>query len=531
MDRRRRSQVLLHRAAAAILVTLAIGCAHEETPPRPKLVVIGIDGGDPQVLERRWNEGGLPNLRSLADRGVVSPLGTAWTKSPVIWTTIATGVAPPRHGITDFVVPTPRGDVPVSSDVRRVPALWNIASRAGLRVAVLGWWASWPAETVNGVVVSDRAVPPNEGVAPRLERRAFPPALDAELDGEIARAREDPRLILPREGAGLRDRTMAHLASRLAREDYDLLMVYFRTPDIVSHSHWKEYEPDAFGGRPPANGLQLDPVSEVYEQVDQAIGQIVAAAGPDADVLVVSDHGFRALVPEQVTVVLDLDVVLERFGLLSRSPDGGVDLERSAFYTYASWAHRSTKLVRFGGAERDERTRSILRQRLERELAAATWSTGEPAFRARDAKRAERDRGADLVVRVLDPPPGSGRPELRWRGETVNGAVLGVSSLSGTHTHSTYGIFLAAGPHIDPGADLAGVRVHDLAPTILYALGLPVANDFVGRARLELFTPQAGAALALRTVATYGNRDAVGATTSPLDERILDELEALGYLP
>jgi hypothetical protein len=42
--------------------------------------------------------------------------------------------------------------------VRRVPALWNMASTAGLRVAAVSYWASWPAEEVAGVVVSDRAL-------------------------------------------------------------------------------------------------------------------------------------------------------------------------------------------------------------------------------------------------------------------------------------------------------------------------------------------------------------------------------------
>jgi arylsulfatase A-like enzyme len=99
------------------------------------------------------------------------------------------------------------------------------------------------------------------------------------------------------------------------------------------------------------------------------------------------------------------------------------------------------------------------------------------------------------------------------------------------HTSSTYGVLLAAGPRIDPRADLAGVRVHDLAPTILYALDLPVAEDFVGRARLDLFTEDLRAARPLRTVTTHGTRAAGGALVSPLDERILEELEALGYLP
>src|SRR4029079_17889600 len=90
---------------------------------RSPLIVIGVDGGEWKVIRRLWSEGKLPNLKTLADRGVSATLRTAYNSSPVIWTTIATGVVPEVHGITDFVVATPQGDVPISSDLRKVPAL------------------------------------------------------------------------------------------------------------------------------------------------------------------------------------------------------------------------------------------------------------------------------------------------------------------------------------------------------------------------------------------------------------------------
>src|SRR5579872_2798245 len=144
----------------AMLAGSLAACRHRATVParRPPLIVVGIDGGEWKVIHRLWDEGKLPNLKKIADRGVATTLHTAYNSSPVIWTTIATGVVPAVHGITDFVVPTSRGDVPISSDVRKVPALWNMLSRTGKRVAVLNWWGSWPAEDVNGVVLSDRAL-------------------------------------------------------------------------------------------------------------------------------------------------------------------------------------------------------------------------------------------------------------------------------------------------------------------------------------------------------------------------------------
>lgn len=77
-----------------------------------------------------------------ADRGIAAPLETFHHASPVIWTTVATGVPPEVHGISEFFVPTEKGEQPVSSSLRRVPALWNMMTAAGRRSAVVGWWAS-----------------------------------------------------------------------------------------------------------------------------------------------------------------------------------------------------------------------------------------------------------------------------------------------------------------------------------------------------------------------------------------------------
>src|SRR5690349_16450018 len=115
------------RVRRVLVVLLVLGAAaaglagwlrRPEVSParRSPLIVIGIDGGEWKVIHRLWAAGKLPNLKALAGRGTAASLRTAYNSSPVIWTTIATGVTPPVHGITDFVVATPQGDVPISSE-------------------------------------------------------------------------------------------------------------------------------------------------------------------------------------------------------------------------------------------------------------------------------------------------------------------------------------------------------------------------------------------------------------------------------
>jgi predicted AlkP superfamily phosphohydrolase/phosphomutase len=490
-----RAALLLAAAIAALL----LGCKPEPPELHP-FVVVGIDGGEWKVLRRLWAEGRLPHLRELADRGATATLRTAYNSSPVIWTTIATGVTPREHGITDFVVPTPRGDVPISSDVRKVPAIWNMLTQAGRRVAVLGWWGSWPAEGVNGVVVSDRALLD-------LERRVSPASYLPTFLQEVRRAREEPSLFSADDEAEMRDRAIARAAVQLAGQGFDLLLVYFRSPDIVSHNHWKEFEPTRGGAR------QGDRVSRSYEAVDQALGRILAAAPKDSNVLVISDHGFHAAHPEEVKLLLDMDAVLERLGYGDR------------VHTYGTPSFRQVKLLRFGRVRPAER--EAVRRRLAEDLRAVTYESGAPVFVVREARPREIREGADFVAVVQTE---GATPALRLQGERFEGAVESLSRISGTHTRNTHGIFLAAGPDIDPKAKLEGIRVHDVTPTLLYGLGLPVAESFAGKPRTDLFTEELRKAHPVRTIRSWGTRKSAGARTSKEDAKLLEELRALGYL-
>jgi len=511
-----------------LLLALAAlwGCRGEKVPARrPPLIVIGIDGGEWKVIHRLWDQGKLSNLKAVAGRGTTATLRTAYNSSPVIWTTIATGVTPQVHGITDFVVATPQGDVPISSTVRKVPALWNMLSRTGRRVAVLGWWGSWPAEPVNGVVVSDRALL-------NLDARVSPASYLPTFLSDLRRADADPGLFEADE-AQRRDRVMARTAAKLAGEKYDLILLYFRSPDIVSHNEWKYFEPEGFGEIDPRElAAHRDRIPRVYEAVDLEIGRILAAAPPESNVLVLSDHGFHAARREDLRVLLDMDTVLARLGYLARR-GGALDFSRTRVYTYGTPDFQRSKMIRFALAGRDPggrvrpEEREGIRRRLEADLATVTNDRGEPVFLVRDARPRHGEDG-DFVIVVRQALV---TPVLQVRGVPFREAVRGLGRISGTHTPGTHGIFLAAGPDVDPEGDLSGIHVHDIAPTILYALGLPVAEDFAGRPRMALFNAEFRRAHPLRTIRTWGKRQEGGtAKSSKADQELIDELRALGYL-
>ena len=141
---------------ALLMMVGPIGCVQKEAPSR--VLILGLDGMDPEAVDLLMSEGRLPNFAKLRQEGAYGRfLSQKPLLSPVIWTTIATGHTPDRHGIGHFVAvdSTTGEELPATSDMRRTKALWNIVSEADQSVSVVGWWATWPPEPVNGQIVSD----------------------------------------------------------------------------------------------------------------------------------------------------------------------------------------------------------------------------------------------------------------------------------------------------------------------------------------------------------------------------------------
>lgn len=310
---------------------LPLGSPVESGIPGRTTLLVGVDGMTWAAILPRLRSRELPHIARLMEEGTSGVLhslpyrrsitGERGWWSPVVWTSIATGVEPGVHGITDFEAPTPSGGREmVGSHHRRAPAFWNLLPAFGQRVAVVGWWATWPAEEVDGFMLSSGLgfrTRPGAGGEWGL---SWPPDLHRHLADEGPTREEAEDFVHERVfdfrhyPLGLnddldsfysvlwQDRLYFDLTRRLIVEHgdtIDLYATYFEGIDTLSHHFWAaRQDPDALRPYsietlPVGFSEHQEIVDRYYGVMDEYLGALMAELPEESTVIVVSDHGFR----------------------------------------------------------------------------------------------------------------------------------------------------------------------------------------------------------------------------------------------
>jgi hypothetical protein len=316
----RRRMVPLLIAAAVLLGGAVAGAAYlsaSQAPDAPdfavlptgvRVRVLGVDGLDRRMAEQMIARGEMPRLQGLLAQGAHAVLRAEPEQVPaIVWTTIATGRGPEAHGIRStgarrlpgMRVPMPiTGDdafaralgtatdllrlgrpQPATSVLRGAKTFWNVASEKGLRVGAVNWWATWPADPVNGYVVTERALFKLEKGGP-FERETAPPGIFERLRPLAGAAAVDrPRAI----------DEFALAASQALRGTAppDVEAVYLPGLDIATMQHVGE------GGASDLASLdaRLDAVRGYYRFVDGLVGAAVEATDARDTLVLIGDPG------------------------------------------------------------------------------------------------------------------------------------------------------------------------------------------------------------------------------------------------
>jgi predicted AlkP superfamily phosphohydrolase/phosphomutase len=419
--RRQAVRYSLFLTGLLVLISLTSSCGRRVERPT-KVIVVGVDAADWGVMRPLLDEGKLPNFTRLMKEGSTGRSETfiPLTKSPILWTSIATSKLPDEHGIGGFVQSTKTGRaVPYTGNVRKVKAIWDILGEHGMKVAVVGWLVTWPAQKVNGYLVSDYIQYEAESGI-KIEHQTYPESLFYEIDSlrlrkpDLTDAMIAPIYPVDRtaEEMGVEpwrkdyakmiyatDETFRRIALKLGDKDVDFLAVYFNGIDSMCHNLWDQSK--------NRNHPLCHVIDNYYVWMDQVLGQFMDLMDDRTLLVVCSDHGFYG--PR-------------------RAPDGGLML--------------------------------------------------------------------------------------------------------GVQMHGRYGIVGFMGRGIRPGSQIPNAGILDITPTILYALGLPVARDMHGKVLTDAFESDFLRNNPVKFVPTYetGERKAGEPIASPVDDQIKDRLKAVGYI-
>jgi predicted AlkP superfamily phosphohydrolase/phosphomutase/tetratricopeptide (TPR) repeat protein len=285
-----------------------------------KVIVIGWDAADWKVINPLLDQGLMPALERLINKGAMGNLATLDPPlSPVLWTSIATGKTADKHGILNFIEPDPNTNElrPVSVTSRKIKAVWNILTQEGFKTHLVGWWPSHPAEPINGVCVSNlfqKQPKAPEDLWPVPKGCVHPKELEATLSEFRVRLDEiTSAMILPfvpeaEKVDQEKDPSLKAIAHHLAEasslhaastwimenKEWDFLAVYFDTIDHFCHGFMKYHPPQMDGIPDEYYSLYKDVVNSAYRFQDMMLERTLQLAGEDATVIILSDHGFHS---------------------------------------------------------------------------------------------------------------------------------------------------------------------------------------------------------------------------------------------
>ncbi len=331
MTRPTRTRFIAVLTVALLLGASAWNCARAAQKSRPHVLVIGVDAGEWDVLGPLLNAGRVPNFARMRDQGSAGKLRSLepLTKSPIIWASIATGKVPQKHGILDFFMKqrgrdrarektaaAAENEAPATSNLWRVRPIWQILGGLGRKVGVVGWWTTWPAQPVNGTLVSDYVQYDTGSWPAKASRRTYPDSLEAVVQrlrvkpenvswAEVFQfvAPFDTTKVTQRQEQLLHDLKWIYAADmtfyRVGLELYrkqhpDFFTVYFRGVDEVSHIYWDIDLPG--NHNPPLTDAEMawlrTLIPNYYVFTDRMIGGFLKLSDKNTDVIVCSDHGF-----------------------------------------------------------------------------------------------------------------------------------------------------------------------------------------------------------------------------------------------
>src|SRR5689334_12191840 len=467
----------------------------------PRIMIVGWDGADWEILDPLLAAGELPNLSKLIERGRRGVSRSCLpSHSWAAWPSFLTGVTPAGHGVFDILEHRPGQTrrMPVSSRSILAPTWPRRLSDAGRTVLLLNVPLTYPPLPVQGVVISGGVIPPKAVYSHPPEAG---PGLHWPINGGSWTTFRNRPLDLVADVEKVTAARAEAVRRLMDANEWDVACAVFVSPDRIQHCLLEYVHP----GHPDHARAAATPVAErvrdVYRLLDRELGTLVERTDEADTVVVLSPHGrppctraldmHRALAhlgylhPARGSALVSLlawgrvrsvaRVAYDRLGLHGKVavPTAPIDWERTRAYTSVVSTGEGVSLA-LRGREPEGTVAPEDYEQARSELAAALEGFTDPGTGERPIRRAVPreqvlegaylDRAPDLL---LEAAPLYSLTHARAMVEQADW-------LSGDHRPE--GVYVAAGPGA-AAADGSEISLADFAGMIEAAAGLEAAAD------------------------------------------------------
>ena len=457
-----------------------------------KVAVIGLDCATPQLVFDRYRDE-LPHLRRLMEAGVWGRLRSSDPPITVpAWSSMMTGVDAGTLGFYGF---RNRKDYSYDgltfamSDAVKRDRVWDRLGREGMRSIVVGVPQTYPPKPFNGDLVTCFLTPSVES------QFTYPPELKAEINGllrgdeymlDVKDFRTDDKKYLMNQVYKMTEQRMRVAAHLVETRDWDFFMMVDMGPDRLYHGFWSHADPTHpkyVPGNPYENCLL-----HYHKFLDERMGMLLEALGPETVVFVVSDHGAR-----KMDGGICVNEWMLRNGWLSLkepparpTPLGKCKVDWAKTRAWGEGGYYARIFMNVEGREPQgvipKKDYEKVRNELKAALEAIPDHKGRPigtrVLKPEEIYRKTNGVPPDLIVYWGD---------LNWRsvGQVGTGAIHTFENDTGPDdaNHDYHGIFVMHDP-ANPGGgrQLEGLNIMDVAPTILRLYGLAPEADVQGKA-------------------------------------------------
>ncbi len=506
-----------------------------------KVLVIGLDGATFDLIDPWVEEGKLPVLAECIKRGTRSYLlSTPLSNSAQAWSSFITGKNPGKHGIYDFFETREDsyGVRFLNASFRKGKSLWRLLSEADKKVGVMNVPMTYPAERVNGVFISgldspgiDNNFTYPKGLIDEINRHVGRYILEPGIWGFIRRGRPDIALKKLLEMVKIRTATARYL---MESRDWDFFMIVYTATDKVQHHFWKYIDP----ARPEFNTNlpYSNAILQVYQEIDKNIQILLETAG-DASVIIMSDHGagpstrrtmyinrwlnkegflhykdsFRLgrikynLLEKTSNEIKKLlprnakEFIIRMFpGIRDRADSvlllPGIDWSRTKAYSrenhpaiFINTAGREAEGIVKPGEEFEKVRNEIIEKLKNLKCPDTGYPIVGEVFRREDIYHGPEAFKAPDIVFQWNKYLYIHRPTKMEKNKDFLEILDDRKLLSSENTirpsgiHRDYGIFIAYGRNLEKNKTIDGARIYDIAPTVLYLLGIPIPDDMDGK--------------------------------------------------